>query len=137
MSQVVEIHQLRKNMRKNTFCPMTLIFSHSLRNLPFAITAKTCNIGLEWSWGTCAGKMILEAVFDNAHTTNAENGKSSPDNLQNAEGVGVRNIAARSVRRALGSIIATGVLLPHSSLRYSRNRDDQNVSLAMGGVLSS
>lgn len=78
--------------------------------------------------------MILEAVFDNAHTINAENGKSLPDNLQNAEGVGVRNIAARSVRRALGFIIVTGVLLPHSSLGYSQNRDDQDISLAMGGV---
>jgi hypothetical protein len=48
--------------------------------------------------------MILEAVFDNAHTINAENGKSLPDNLQNAEGVGARNIAARSVKRVRGSI---------------------------------
>jgi hypothetical protein len=60
--------------------------------------------------------MIPEVVFDSAHTINAGNGKSLPDSLQNAEGAGVRNIAARSVKRALGYIIATGVLLPHSSL---------------------
>jgi len=60
--------------------------------------------------------MIPEAVFDSAHTINAENGKNIPDNLQNAEGAGVQSIAARSAKRVLGSIIATGVLLPHSSL---------------------
>jgi hypothetical protein len=74
--------------------------------------------------------MIPEAAFDNVRTTNAESGKSLPDSLQNAEGVGAQSIAARSVKRALGSTIATGVLLPHSSLGHNQNRNDQDVSFA-------
>jgi len=55
--------------------------------------------------------MIPEEASDNVPIINVENGKSLPDNLRNVGDVDGRSTAAKTARRVLGFIIATGVLL--------------------------
>src|SRR3981081_2690374 len=106
---LLRIHHLSRNMRRNIFFQTTSISSLLLRSLQFAITAKICSIGLEWSCVTYVERTTREVGFDNAHITSAASGKNSRGNLPSPEGVGAQNTAARNARRALGFITATGV----------------------------
>ena len=63
--------------------------------------------------------MIHVVAFGSAHTTNAVPGNSILVNLLNAGAAVGQNIAAKSVRRAPGLFIATGVLQRLSEQDYS------------------
>lgn len=53
--------------------------------------------------------MILEVASDNAHTTNAANGRSSRGNLLSAADVAEPSTAAKSARKVPGLFIVIGV----------------------------
>src|SRR5947209_16064834 len=115
MSLPMFLPRLKKNTRRSTSFLMISTSFPLLRSLPFATIAKICSIGVGWSCATYAGKTILEVVSGNAPTISVVNGRSTHDNLQNAEGVDAQNIAAKTVKKVPGFTIATGVLLPHNS----------------------
>ena len=52
--------------------------------------------------------MRVEAAFDNVHIGSAANGKSIPANSPSADGADVQNTAAKSVKKALGAVTASG-----------------------------
>jgi hypothetical protein len=108
-------------MRRSIYFPMTSTSFPWLRSSPFATIAKICSTGLVLSCATYAGKTILAVVFDSAPTISVVDGRSTLDNLQNAEGVDAPNIAAKNAKKVPGSIIAIGVSLPHNSLGCIRS----------------
>jgi len=123
--------------RKNTSFLTILIYSHWSRNLPFAITARTCNTGRGWSCEICVAKTILAAGFDNVHITSAGNGKSSQDSLPNAGAADGRNIAAKSVRKVPGCSTGTGVwLLRNDTLAFEKKKEKKKTRRARGEALS-
>lgn len=54
--------------------------------------------------------------FDNVHTINVVNGRSSQDNLPNVADAGGRSIVAKSAKRVPGYSTGIGVLQLHNSL---------------------
>lgn len=70
--------------------------------------------------------MIAVGESDNARIINAENGKNLHDSLQNAEGAGEQNIAARNVKKVPGYSTAIGVLRPLNNALHHSNRLESN-----------
>jgi len=65
--------------------------------------------------------MILEAGFDNVHTTNVGNGKSLLASSRNADAAGGRSIAVRNAKRVLGYSTGIGVLRLRNSIPPNYN----------------
>jgi len=64
--------------------------------------------------------MIHKVGFDNAHTTNVGNGKSSPGSSPNAGDVDAPSIVAKNARKVHGSITDIGASrLPHSNCIFT------------------